>query len=219
MKYPVNDIYVTIQGEGRMVGVPMLLVRLQGCDVGCPFCDTKETWEMPNGNGKTLDVALKEKNDYTFISVAEMFKYYKENFPEYDIEWVLLTGGEPALYDLNEFVSEFHELGMKVALETSGTEAIKGQCDFVTVSPKINMPNGKPIIGQAIAAADEIKFVIGREKDIAQSVALLEAFRPDAEISFQPISESSRAVNLIKNHIFKSGGKLSIQTHKIIGVK
>jgi 7-carboxy-7-deazaguanine synthase len=217
----VNDIYASIQGEGSMAGIPMVILRLQGCDVGCPWCDTKETWAVaapgqePTKAGH-LEPILGKSALWTRISVDKLVDYIDVNF--HAIKWVMLTGGEPAMQELKPLVEALHAIGRKVAIETSGTELghIDAGCDWVCISPKIRQP--KPILPKAIEQADEIKTVIGKTDDIY----LLEEFlakwkpKPGCIISLQPVSQSRPATELCIKHATLKNWRVSLQMHKYL---
>lgn len=220
--YPVNDCYTCIQGEGVQTGVAMVLLRLQGCAVGCPWCDTKETWAFDQTQEvTTLDDALGGNTRYMVMGVESIVQHIVENHP--GPKWVLVTGGEPAQYNLKPLVVALHQAGYKVALETSGTETghIGAGFDWVCVSPKLNMPGGKVVKGEALASADEIKHVVGRQQDIDNLDRLLAAHpvSPEVQICLQPVSLSQKATDLCFAVVQARGWRLSLQTHKFIGVK
>lgn len=220
--YLLNDIYPTIQGEGCHTGVPMVLVRLHGCPVGCPFCDTKETWGSDEDEQVDhIGEALGANTYYVKADGAEIAAYARAAAPA--VRWVMLTGGEPALQPLDELMLKFHERQFKVALETSGTALghIDSVVDWVCVSPKIDMPGGKPILAEAIKSADEIKMVIGREADLAKLENLLEVFetKKGVEVCLQPMSAGKRATDLCMRTCLERGWRLSIQTHKLVNIR
>lgn len=220
--YPVNDVYACVQGEGCQTGIAMILLRLHGCAVGCPWCDTKETWDfLPTLEQKNLADALGSNGHYVNLSPSDIVAYMQENLP--GPRWVLLTGGEPAQYDLSALVNALHEAGYQVALETSGTELghIGAGVDWVCVSPKIGMPGGKRVLPEAVATADEIKHVVGKQADIDQLDALLAgvALQPQVQICLQPVSTSPKATDLCTETVIERGWRLSVQVHKYIGVR
>ena len=220
--YYVNDLYATIQGEGVMTGVPMVLLRLHGCPVGCPFCDTKETWEVdPTQRALTLDEALGTNEKYAAASGIGIANRIESEFEDY--LWVLLTGGEPARYDLEPLVTQLHRHGYKVALETSGTMIghFGANVDHVCVSPKINMPGGLHVLPSVLASADEIKMVVGSQKHIDQLDTLLErvVLKSGATICLQPMSQSEKATELCIRTVQERGWRLSLQTHKYMNVR
>jgi 7-carboxy-7-deazaguanine synthase len=120
-------------------------------------------------------------------------------------------------------VAAIQQTGRKVALETSGTEVghVDAGIDWVCVSPKIGMPGGKVVLPAALAVADEIKHVVGRERDIEQLDGLLTAvaLKPDVQICLQPVSVSPKATALCLETVQQRGWRLSVQMHKYIGAK
>lgn len=220
--YLLNDIYPTIQGEGCHTGVPMVLVRLHGCPVGCPFCDTKETW----GSDEDIQVdhigeALGANAKFVKVTGSNIASYARACAPV--VKWIMLTGGEPAEQTLDELILQFHEQGFKVALETSGTAIghIHSAADWVCVSPKINMPGKRVIRREAIASADEIKMVIGKQTDLEKLYTLLDTFetKQDVQICLQPMSAGKRATDLCMRTCLEKGWRLSIQTHKLVNIR
>lgn len=223
MRYPVNNWYATVQGEGVHTGVPMILLRLQGCGVGCPFCDTKETWEVePAFEVDHDDLLPKDASPtYTRITGSELVHIFRTELPP-NIKWVMLTGGEPARLPLKHLITALHDGGYKVALETSGTEVghLGAGVDWVCVSPKIDMPGGKQIQPDAISSADEIKMVIGKPADLEKLEHLLttNSLKEGVTICLQPMSESKKATAICIDHCLARGWRLSIQTHKLINI-
>lgn len=220
--YPVNNIYTCIQGEGVQTGVAMVLVRLHGCAVGCPWCDTKETWAFaPADERPTLPEVMGQNGRFTWADSATIAAYIAQHHP--GPRWVLLTGGEPADYRLDTLVKTLHEKGYQVAIETSGTALghVTAACDWVCVSPKIGMPGGKQVLAEAVASADEIKHVVGKAADIDQLDHLIATMplKHTAVICLQPISQSRKATDLCIETVQSRGWRLSIQMHKYIGVE
>lgn len=220
-EYPINDVYYTIQGEGVLTGTPAIFLRLNGCDVGCPFCDTKETWSMNlSDEVESIDLACQSPNSYTWQSAEVIGAHLAQMGSQ--IQWVVITGGEPALYPLKELVDVLHQQGKKVAIETSGTANghVGAGFDWVTVSPKIKMPSNKPILAEALSCADEIKHVVGRERDIEQLDELLAQYPPKetTTICLQPMSQSPKATELAIETVKARAWRLSVQTHKYIAI-
>ena len=235
LTYPVNAIYPAIQGEGSMTGTPMVLLRLQGCTVGCAFCDTKETWDLDSKFQRpadALDVIFTDvpNSSWVLLSPGKIAAMIRHKFPRFN--WVLLTGGEPAQYGLTHLVAALHKKGFKVALETSGTAGghIGARCDWVTVSPKVQ----KELIAEVLSGADELKFVIGKESDIDDAMGLLVAMdEPDVDedagagyeeladqvICLQPMSQGTRATALCVDACLRYGWRLSVQIHKYLGLR
>lgn len=221
-QYLVNDLYPCLQGEGVMAGTPMHLLRLHGCGVGCPWCDTKETWVIdPAHEVAQLGDALGTTPRWARLAPWDIVAALRE-LPA-GPEWVLLTGGEPADQDLAPLVHTLRTAGYRVALETSGTAPghIGAGCDWVCVSPKINMPGGRTILPEALAEANEIKMVIGKAADLAALDALLAAHPPRAGVvvCLQPVSQSARATELCVATAMARGWRLSLQLHKYLGAR
>lgn len=219
MMYQVNDIYTCIQGEGCQTGVAMVLVRLHGCDVGCSWCDTKETWPMLQRNQvETLDKALGSTPLYAELTAEQIAQYCSQKHP--GPRWVLLTGGEPALQPLGELVQALHKRGYQVALETSGTALghLNTGLDWICVSPKLGMPGGRPVLPEAVAVADEIKHVVGCPDDIEKLGALLTTYslKKGVQVCLQPLSTNATATSLCLEKAKEKGWRLSVQVHKYL---
>lgn len=218
--YAVNDIYESIQGEGAMTGVPMAILRMQGCDVGCPWCDTKETWTLNLKYRVDLMFdALGRDDKWCMMTSSGIADWINKNHPT--MGWVLLTGGEPAQQNLAALVGRLQAEGLKVLVETSGTaQGVLGcRVDWLCVSPKLRMPGGKEIIPEVLAIADEIKMPIGRQKDIDELLKLLcddSPVEPGAVVSLQPLSESKEATRLCVEAAKQNAWRVSIQVHKLV---
>jgi 7-carboxy-7-deazaguanine synthase len=198
--------------------------------VGCPWCDTKETWDIGDSSEQVENLADALSAGFGEVSarwcrmssreIAEAVAAYPVG-----ITWVMLTGGEPALTDLGELVKALHHVGKSVALETSGTAAglTGAQCDWVCVSPKwrINGSKHLPIIPAVIEQADELKFPIGKREDVERVHLFLDQFpRQDScEVSLQPLSMSKAATKLVIETCQQEGWRASIQAHKYIHLK
>jgi 7-carboxy-7-deazaguanine synthase len=221
--YQVNDIYDSIQGEGVLTGVPMVILRLHGCAVGCPFCDTKQTWlAAPQHRRSSLPEVLGDSPLYCEASPSEIAHYLRTYYGH--MKWVLLTGGEPAQADLLGLVNALHDAGYRVALETSGTAIghLHAPVDWVCVSPKIDMPGGLPVLPEVVHGADEIKFVVGKAADLDKLTELLNrcTLKPNAQVCLQPMSTNERATRLCIQTVMEKGNwRLSLQTHKFVNLR
>lgn len=224
----VNDVYASIQGEGCQTGVPMVLVRLQGCDVGCPFCDTKETWSKHDEfRADTLEDAMGQNHRWAVVRPTALATMIERDWP--GVRWVLVTGGEPADQELQPFVDAVHGTGREVAIETSGTaDGVLGvDFDWITVSPKIGMPGGRSVLLDVVRFADEVKHVIGKREHLDQLDRLLEAAFPGSPhplrresptICLQPMSQNPKATRLCIDTCLERGWRLSVQVHKYLEV-
>jgi 7-carboxy-7-deazaguanine synthase len=134
--------FYTLQGEGAYAGYAAYFIRLGGCDVGCVWCDVKESW----------DAAAHPQ-----VTVATLLNYVLES----KTNRVVITGGEPCIYDLHALCNTLHAHGLKVHLETSGAHEIRGNFDWVTLSPK----KFKAPLASAYAKADELKIIVFNKHD------------------------------------------------------
>ncbi len=133
-KYRINEIFYSLQGEGRWAGRAAIFIRFSGCNLKCPFCDT-------------------DFSQSALMTMEEIMQNI-ENWKE--CKFIVLTGGEPTLQTDENFVNMLHEAGYYVAIETNGTKAVPKNIDWVTVSPKeAYVVNGKV----CITKADEVKIV------------------------------------------------------------
>jgi 7-carboxy-7-deazaguanine synthase len=226
LKYKVNEVFTTIQGEGRFTGHPAVFIRLQGCDVGCGFCDTKYTWDDKEDAftvspdeifAKTLTQTEEQKLTWAFMTLEQLFDYVET---QKNVKLVVITGGEPCLQVIHPLIEALEATHRVVQIETSGTEPV--DCTdktWVTVSPKIQIGNMKPIISQAIERANEIKFVCGAEAHLAKLDELLATHKTTARIYLQPLSILPKATQLCVDVAIKRGWHVSIQTHKYINVR
>ncbi|MDT3307565.1 7-carboxy-7-deazaguanine synthase QueE [Shewanella vaxholmensis] len=221
MNYPVNEVFETIQGEGVFTGVPAIFVRLQGCPVGCAWCDTKQTWDVLEVNKVTpeqvisVDGTIGRWADHTAQSLIAAF-----HAKGFTARHIVITGGEPCMYDLRELTETFHSQGFATQIETSGTFDINCADDtWVTVSPKVNMKGGYKVLAQALNRANEIKHPIATENHIAELDELLQGIDISTKtICLQPISQKPRATELAMKVCIARNWRLSIQTHKYLNI-
>ncbi|WP_338294865.1 7-carboxy-7-deazaguanine synthase QueE [Planctobacterium marinum] len=222
-QYKINEIFESIQGEGAFTGVPSIFIRVQGCPVGCPWCDTKHTWDIPPETEQSASQVLLKSSDSDtwFRATAEqLLNILREE--GYTAKHIILTGGEPCLYNLVPLTSLLIENDYSVQIETSGTFALKTHPDtWVTVSPKINMKGGYEVRRELLEQADEIKHPIAMEKHIEELDELLagKALKSSCLIYLQPISQQQRATELAVKTCIERNWRLSLQTHKFIGIE
>lgn len=218
----VNEIFPTIQGEACFTGTPSTFVRLQGCDVGCPWCDTKFTWAIDAADEVSAEHVLAKTESATpawsRMTDDQLVRIVSDMLPRH----VVFTGGEPAIYDLRSVTRELSALGFTTQIETSGTQEIRvTEATHVTLSPKIDMPGRFKVLDGAVWRADEIKMPVGKMADIHQLDRLLavhdEIDHP--EIWLQPLSQSDKATKLCIDVATERGWKVSLQTHKYAGVR
>jgi 7-carboxy-7-deazaguanine synthase len=218
----INEMFETIQGEGSHTGIPSIFVRLQGCPVGCPWCDTKHTWEIKENlivaPRQIIDQA-EESETYFVADDGSLLSLFKQE--GYVATHVVITGGEPCLYDLRGLTTMLHDNGFTTQIETSGTfEVLCDDRTYVTVSPKINMRGGFEVLTSALERANEIKHPIAMQKHIDELDALLANVSLEGkQVCLQPISQQARATQLAVETCIARNWRLSLQTHKYIGIE
>lgn len=218
--YPVNEVFESIQGEATYTGTPSVFIRLQGCPVGCSFCDTKHTWEVNDSKVMSIKPMLSKQEDtdnFAYMHIMDILMMLKN----FKAKHIVLTGGEPCLYDLENLTGSLIANGYSVQIETSGTYPIKCHPKtFITVSPKIGMAGGMEVLQGSYLMANEVKFPVGKPADI---IKLKEEVLPyttgNNNIWLQPLSQSTKATALCVKEATNNGWRVSIQTHKFIGVR
>lgn len=222
MLYKVNEVFETIQGEGSFTGLPAIFIRLQGCPVGCSWCDTKHTWSIHPELALSLDGVLAksaETEQWAAVDAAQLLALF--NTQGYQARHVVITGGEPCMYDLRPLCQALHDKGYQTQIETSGTFEIQVPAQsWVTVSPKIGMKGGYKVLQSALNRANEIKHPVAMDKHIEQLLQLLSHTNlTDKLVYLQPISQQAKATELAIAYCKKHNWRLSVQVHKYLGIE
>lgn len=140
---PVMEAFYTVQGEGAFSGQASYFIRLGGCDVGCVWCDVKDSWSM---------------DAHPFVSVNEIVQAALQ----YPARLVIITGGEPALHNLEELTQGLKDNNFHINIETSGSSPLSGHLDWVCLSPK----KFKAPLVENYAYADELKVIVYNKHDL-----------------------------------------------------
>lgn len=219
--YKVNEMFETIQGEGSYTGCAAIFVRLQGCPVGCAWCDTKHTWDIDPALQQSLIQIGNKKQDtpiWAQADAADILAWFSRS--RYQARHVVITGGEPCMYDLNPLCSLLHANGYSTQIETSGTFEVQVPTQtWVTVSPKLHMKGGYQILDSALLRANEIKHPVAMEKHIDDLLQLLNQVDTSGKLVYlQPISQQQRATELAIAMCKKHNWRLSVQIHKYLGI-
>lgn len=201
----ITEIFPSIQGEGLRQGEATLFIRLSGCNLKCPFCDTKYAWD---GGA-----------DFTTEQVLEKIKQTKLRFPA---EWVCVTGGEPLLQDLGSLVKKLKSENFKIQVETNGTIYQPLPVDWYTLSPK---PAEYFFNPEYKKRAKEIKLIVTKDLDFERIQRLRTEFPVGTPIILQPQSNrkwSMKAALKFLRQALRAGlvnVKVSVQLHKIYGLR
>lgn len=192
----MEDFY-TIQGEGAYQGYAAYFIRLAGCDVGCVWCDVKESW----------DASL-----HRIVPVSEIVERAKQS----GCKMAVITGGEPAHYDLSELTKELHHIGLRTHIETSGAYEITGKWDWVCMSPK----KFKEPVVSSFPLANELKVVVYNNSDFAWAEKHATTVNEKCELYLQPEwSREKEMVPLIVDYIKSNPQwKISLQVHKYMNI-
>ena len=194
---PIMESFYTLQGEGFHQGRAAYFVRLGGCDVGCVWCDVKESWDA---------------SKHPQQSVSEIV----QGALEHPGRLAVITGGEPLLYNLDELTLALRKEGFETNIETSGSSPLSGYWDWICLSPK----KFKFPLPDVVAAAHELKVVIFNKTDLAWAEKYAAEVSPTCKLYLQPEwDKQSEMLPLIINYIkAHPQWELSIQSHKFINV-
>lgn len=194
---PVMEYFYTIQGEGFHSGVPCYFIRLAGCDVGCIFCDVKESWE---------------KENHPLYSIEEILVWVSST----KAKKVVVTGGEPLMHQLDRLCALFQGQQIDCHIETSGAHPYSGYWDWFTLSPK----KRKLPLEENYAKADELKIIISRVNDFLFAEQQAEKVSSECKLYLQPEwSKESEILNLIIEYIKEHPDwNISLQTHKYMNI-
>ena len=189
--------FYTIQGEGFHTGKPAWFLRIGGCDVGCHWCDVKESWNP---------------NHFPPVEV-EMVLQHALN---YNIKTLVVTGGEPLNYNLDLLTKKFSERGVKCHVETSGSSPLSGQWQWICLSPKRN----KPPLADIFPQANELKVIIENDEDFDWAEENAKRVGESCELFLQPEwSKREKITPLIIDYVLKNTKwKISIQSHKFMKI-
>ena len=192
----MEDFY-TIQGEGFYQGHAAYFIRLGGCDVGCVWCDVKESWDA---------------NAHPKVEVEEIVKRAKASGSDIAV----ITGGEPAMYDLEFITDELQQAGLQTNIETSGAYPLTGNWDWVCLSPK----KFKAPHPSAFDLADELKIIVYNKSDFEWAEEHAAKVSEKCELFLQPEwSREKEMLPLIIEYVKANPQwKVSLQIHKYMNI-
>jgi len=194
---PVMEEFYTLQGEGFNTGQAAYFVRIGGCDVGCSWCDVKESWNA---------------SLYPPVEVEPVAM----RAASYPAKAVVVTGGEPMLYNLDFFCSLLKQMGIRTFLETSGSQPISGTWDWICLSPK----RSQPPVAENLKSASELKVIIQDETDFSWAEEHAGMAGEDCLLYLQPewSRRSTMMPEIIRYIQENPKWRISLQSHKYMRI-
>ena len=197
MLLPVMEHFYTIQGEGFHQGRAAYFIRLGGCDVGCVWCDVKDSWDA---------------TAHPMMEINELVNLVKVT----PAEIVVITGGEPLMHQLDVLTTELQRAGLKTHIETSGAHPLSGTWDWICLSPK----KFKAPLPEIVPLTNELKVVVFNKSDFEWAELYAEKTNPSCKLYLQPEWDKASAMTPLMVEYIKANPRweLSLQLHKYIQV-
>ncbi len=194
---PIVESFYTIQGEGAHTGRAAYFIRLSGCDVGCSWCDAKESW----ARGQHVEMSVESIVEGVVASGAQT---------------VVITGGEPLMHNLAELTQALHKVDCEIFIETSGSHPMSGDLDWVCLSPK----RRKMPLEAIYSVASELKMVISAECDLRLAEECAARVAAECQLYLQPEwSVAAEVTPLIVEYVKQNPKwRVSLQTHKYMNI-
>ena len=206
LKLPVMESFYTLQGEGSHQGRAAYFIRLGGCDVGCVWCDVKESWDAHAHPKFTVEqIVVNAVQSFTGrLSTANGRRL------------AVITGGEPLMHNLNELTAQLQAAGFETNIETSGSSPFSGKWDWICLSPK----KFKEPLPEILPLANELKVVVFNKSDFEWAETFAAKVSPQCKLYLQPEWDKAALVTpLIIDYIKQNPQwQLSLQIHKYINV-
>jgi organic radical activating enzyme len=193
---PLMEEFYTIQGEGYHTGTAAYFIRIGGCDVGCHWCDVKESWNAELHPPTNTDLIVENASKYS--------------------ETVVVTGGEPLMWDLSVLTQKLKDKSLKTHIETSGAYPLSGTWDWICLSPKKNKLPTQTVYDNA----NELKVIIHNKHDFIFAEEQAEKVNPNAILFLQPEwSKKEEMTPLIVDYVMNNPKwRVSLQTHKYLNI-
>lgn len=193
---PLMEEFYTIQGEGAHTGRVAYFIRIGGCDVGCHWCDVKESWNARIHPPTSIDLIVENATKYA--------------------DTVVVTGGEPLSWDMTLLTERLKEKNLKVHIETSGAFELSGTWDWICLSPKKNKLPTQTVYDNA----HELKVIIYNKHDFIFAEEQAELVNDDAILFLQPEwSKKEEMTPLIVDYVMNNPKwRVSLQTHKYLNI-
>lgn len=194
---PVVETFHSVQGEGIWAGSNAFFIRLAGCDVGCPWCDTKHSWPAKHHPKRAVEELVAE-------AIA-----HNPNI-------IIITGGEPLMHSLATLTAALRKANLKIHLETSGSHPLSGTFDWISLSPK----PFKPPLDNIYSRASELKVIISDFQDLDWATVQGQKVSAKTVKLLQPEWDSKVGAQLAFDYVLSHPEwRLSLQTHKLLGVR
>lgn len=194
---PIVETFHSVQGEGAWAGTNTFFIRLGGCDVGCPWCDTKQSWNARR---------------HPLRSISDLVTEAQAANPAI----VVITGGEPLVHNLDALTYQLRSANLRLHLETSGAHPFSGQFDWVTFSPKPTKVPHPSIYAQT----SELKVVVSQAIDLEWAEAQAAQVPATALKFLQPEWNSPNSQSLIFDYVLQHPEwRISLQTHKFMQIR
>ena len=193
---PLMEEFYTIQGEGYHKGTAAYFIRVGGCDVGCHWCDVKESWNAELHPPTAIEDIIENASNYS--------------------DTIVVTGGEPLTWDMGPLTQGLKDKKLKIHIETSGAYPLTGVWDWICLSPKkVKLPTGD--IHQK---ADELKMIVYNKHDFQFAEEQAEKVREDCLLYLQPEwSVRDKVMPLIVDYVMQHPKwRVSLQTHKYLNI-
>jgi len=195
--YPIMEHFYSLQGEGFWTGTPAYFIRLGGCDVGCFWCDVKESWTF---------------NNHSLLSIKELLNEIKQT----QAERIIITGGEPLLHNLNPLCEALQLEDYKLHLETSGTQELTGKFDWICFSPK----KFKKPLESFYSIANELKIIVKNQHDLEWAESQVSLCNSKTLLFLQPEWDTPASAGWITDFIkTHPHWRISLQTHKYLNIR
>ncbi len=196
MMLPLMEAFYTIQGEGFHKGTAAYFIRVGGCDVGCHWCDVKESWNAETHPPTAIGDIVEDAVNYS--------------------DTIVVTGGEPLTWNMEPLTSALKSKGLQTHIETSGAYPLSGIWDWICLSPKKN----KLPVGDIYARADELKVIVYNKHDFRFAEEQATKVSGDCVLYLQPEwSVREKVIPLIVDYVMKNPKwRVSLQTHKYLNI-
>lgn len=196
LSLPLMEAFYTLQGEGYHKGSAAYFIRIGGCDVGCHWCDVKESWNAELHPPTDISVIVEEAKKHS--------------------NTVVVTGGEPLMWSMDPLTNALHEKEIQIHIETSGAYPLSGNWDWFCLSPKKN----KLPISDAYQRADELKMIVFNKDDLRFAEEQAAKVNKNCKLFLQPEwSKRDTVMPLLVDYVLENPKwKVSLQTHKYLNI-